>query len=100
MIYFRHFSVCRKYCSDSVVNATAVGIYWRSRWMSSTVRAGLAMPRVPGDRVGFIFTHFKHLKGRFQPSTSPVFIVFIISLHREEDTIMGQLIRHIHLRCL
>lgn len=79
----------------ATVNVTAVGIYWRSGWICSTGRAGLTMqtlPRVPGDRVGFIFTHFKHLESRFQPSTSPVFIGFIIPLHKEGDNIMGQLI--------
>lgn len=71
--------------------------------MSRTGRAGLTtqlLPRVSGDTVGFISTHFKHLEGRFQPSIPPVFIVFVIFLHREVDTTTGQLIWHIHLRCL
>lgn len=95
MIFFRQFNVCRKYCTDSVVSVTAVGINWGSGWMSITERDGLTtqpLPRVSGDMVGFTPTCFKDLEGNFQPSTPPVFIVFVISLHTEVDTTMGQLI--------
>lgn len=62
--------------------------------MSSTGRAGLTtqpLPRVSGDTVGFTPIRFRHLESRFQPSAPPVFIIFLLSLHRAVDTTMGHI---------
>jgi len=86
MIFFRQFSVCRKYCTGSFVKVTAVGIDWRSGWTSSTSRAVLTMqrlPRVSGDMVGATSTLFKHLEGKvsaFNPAC--LHILCNLSSHR------------------
>lgn len=47
-LYISQFSACRKCCTDSAVNATAVGIDWRPGWLSSIDEAGLTNQPCPG----------------------------------------------------
>lgn len=59
------FCACRKCCTDSAVNATAVSIDLRPGWLSSIDKAGLTTQPLPGvwrDMVGCISTRSKYLE--------------------------------------